>query len=145
MTEVCGYEWDSDDDFPYDIKCDLPKGHDGRHHYTMEFDWDTRPIDVCREVGHAWGEWKAIDKTPSFRADISDILLPALLGGKWKVTKEATGERYCERCRSRETDAEGEWEVPPVSILNSIPRTMIHPHASEFTWVEDRLNDGKDA
>lgn len=144
MLELCNYEYESDDDFPFEVKCSRDKGHAGNHHATLEFDWPTRPIDICHEVGHVWGEWKPIDKTPSFRADISDILLPALLGGKWKVTKEATVERYCDRCHSRESDAEGEWEVPPVSLLNSIPRTMIHPHAGEMKWVEDRLNP-KDA
>ena len=94
---ICGYEYDRDDDLPFYVNCSLDKGHPGDHHASLEFDWPTRPIDICREQGHSWGEWSPYI-TPD-RMDISDVLMSSLIGGKWRVTKPATIQRQCDRCK----------------------------------------------
>lgn len=135
-NHACNYEYE-DDDLTYYVNCSLPKGHEGNHHATLEFDWPTKPIDICKEQGHVWGEWHPYEAP--MRQDIFDVLMASLMGGgKWKVTKAATVQRQCERCKSWETDSEGEWETPPVSFLNSIPR--VGGVGGSMTWVEDRLN-----
>lgn len=146
MTEVCGYEWDDpSDEFPYEIKCDLEKGHSGRHHYTMQFDWDTRPIDVCRAGGHLWGPWSPAKPR---REDISDVLMASLLPGlrgHLETVKEPTEERVCTRCNSYDNNGERRWVGPaPMPYVSGMDLGRDFT-GTKLTWVEDRLNDGKDA
>lgn len=139
MSEVCGYEYD-DEDYPFEAKCELEKGHRGHHRFTQLLDWDTKPIDVCRAEGHLWGEWRVYESP--YRRDISDVLIATLLphGGHLETIKEPTKMRDCGHCGSRETDGESRWVgMAPMPIFSSMDLGKA-PDGTKLTWTEDRLN-----
>ena len=115
----CRYEH-SDDYYSEGHVCELPVGHDGPH--RCELEWETRPANWCKALGHDWGEWKPLTASEEVMASVQR-LVP--LGDPFE-RKAPTKQRRCKRCGSPDDDGEYDYSAlfPKLSPFSSkLPRT----------------------
>ena len=100
----------SDDYYSEGHVCELPVGHDGPH--RCELEWETRPADWCKALGHDWGEWEPLFLSLTFTNSF--------------CTKKPTRQRRCKRCAAQDDDGEYDYSAlfPNMApFASKVPRT----------------------